>query len=327
MAALLAVIGAAMLAASASAASNTAGLAYTTGSGTGPLSVWVSTANGTQGRRLARGEAPVLSPSGKLVAFGSFGASSQALLIYSASGKLVKRLPGGATPLAWSPDSRYLAIDNHGPVIIDLKTMKTKRLARGVLHGASFAPGGSGRLVYGLSKTLLLSSAVNLYTVGANGRHRKRLTRDGRSANPVWGKLGIAFDRITPRGMNAPEYQIYLLSGGKAKQITDSPSPALVDGLVPLAVSADGAHLVAGYEGEDTDEAYTVDLKTRALHRLTHGSTYVTPWGISRNGKRVLVDLGGFEGPPSGADVATIPFGGGSATVLVKHAGAPSWNQ
>jgi WD40 repeat protein len=246
--------------------------------------------------------------------------------VYSSSGRFVRKTRGGRSVLAWSPDSRYIALSGNGLFVFDVRTGKTRRIARGTVLGASFAPRTPDRLVYGLGSSF--NSPVNLYTVGANGTNRKQLTTDGRSANPVWGRLGIAFDRVTPRGMNAPAYQIYLLSGGQVRQITNlPPAPLLQDGLVPLAVAGGGVHLLAAYQGQDTDQAWTVNLKTGAARRIRSSRGYVTPGGISRNGRRVLLQIGAFQGPASSGMVVTAPFDGGSATVLVRHAASPSWNR
>jgi hypothetical protein len=53
----------------------------------------------------------------------------------------------------------------------------------------------------------------------------------------------------------------------------------------------------------------------------------VTPWGISRDGKRVLVDVGGFEGPANAGKVESLSFAGGSPTILAQHGNVPSWDQ
>ena len=300
-----------------------AGLSYERGTASGQPSVWTAAANGGQPRRLAAGTGSKLSPNGRLVAFGG---TNGGVFVYSSSGTFARKISAGRTVLAWSPDSRYVALTGNGLIIFDVRTGKARRIARGTVFGASFAPRTPDRLVYGLGSSF--TSPVNLYSVSANGINRKQLTTDGRSANPVWGRLGIAFDRVTPRGTNAPAYQIYLLSGGQVRQITNlPPAPLLQDGLVPLAVAGGGVHLLAAYQGQDTDQAWTVNLKTGAARRITFRRGYVTPWGISRNGRRVLIQIGAFEGPASRGTVAAVPFGGGSGTVLVRHAAAPSWNR
>ncbi len=46
--------------------------------------------------------------------------------------------------------------------------------------------------------------------------------------------------------------------------------------------------------------------------------------GLSADGRTVLVQRGYFDDPVH-QSVATIPFGGGRATVLVAHGSDPSW--
>jgi hypothetical protein len=181
--------------------------------------------------------------------------------------------------------------------------------------------------VFGLATSQLFTSAANLYTINVDGTDKAQLTHDGRSFYPVWGASGIVYDHFKLRGNNAPAYQLYVLNGGHTRQITHSHPGLVVDGLVPLSLSSSGNQLMASYEGTDTDEAYTVNIKTGAVHRLTDKNVYVSAAAISRNGKRALVDLGGFEGPPGAGSIGTIPFAGGKTTVLVKHAGTPSWDQ
>lgn len=299
-------------------------LAYVTFANNNTLA-WVGGPNGQNPTQLAQADEPTVSPNGQFVALVS-STNIQAVLVYSVNGTLVARYSGAEGPLTFSSNSRYLAMQRGGLQVADLSSGAVRQLARGQFRGASFAPTGS-RLVYGLSKSEALNSPVNLFTINANGTSRKQLTTNGRSANPVWGSKGIAFDQITYRGtQSAPSAQLYVMSGGRTRQITNLKIPSLLTGLVPMYIASDGVHMVAAYSGQDTDQAWTVNLSTKKLVRLTASKQYVSPYGISRNGKRALVALGGFEGPPTGS-VATIPFSGGKATILVKHAGIPSWNQ
>ncbi|HEV3054645.1 MAG TPA: hypothetical protein VGX45_08340, partial [Solirubrobacteraceae bacterium] len=111
------------------------------------------------------------------------------------------------------------------------------------------------------------------------------------------------------------------------QQITHTNPGLLVSGLAPIAVSADGTHLAADYGGQDTDSGYAVNLVTHKVTQLRAGQQNVTAWGISRDGQRVLVSVGGFQQGPSTGKVETMPFGGGAPTLLVAHGDDPSWNQ
>jgi Tol biopolymer transport system component len=320
---------------------NAIGLAYITGdTNGGHLGVWVATASGTHQRKLNGGGIPALAPNGQLVAVSS-GAGPSALVLYTSAGAVDHRFFNAkqvsAGPLAWSPDSRYLAvgltdvndfktIGKSGVAVIDTTSGTTTMIAGGYTWGLSWSPTGD-TLVYGLATSQSANPTVNLYTSNPTRTARAQLTNDGHSGNPVWGKRGIAFDRIKNRPKWAPAYQIYLLSGGHAQQITHTKPGLLVSGLAPIAVSADGTRVAADYGGQDTDSGYTVDLVTHKVTQLRAGQQNVTAWGISRDGKRVLVSVGGFQGPPSTGKVETMPFGGGAPALLVAHGDNPSWNQ
>lgn len=312
-----------------------AGLAYTTGGATSTPWVWVANGNGSDAHKLVHGDDPKLSPNGGFVAFSAYGETG-ATEIYTVGGTLVDKVPD-SSPVAWSPDSRYVAIErsvgtgtSSKLVVFDTNTKQAQTLVQGQLYGVSFAPSGADRLVFGLAHSQSFNAPANLYTINVNGTGKTQLTHNGKSDEPIWGSRGIVFDEFTARGTNAPVDQLFELSSGHIRQITHSHPGLLVSGLAPLAISAGGTRAVAVYGGTDTAEAYTVNLSTGATRRLVdkgHPNLYVSPDSISANGKRALVVLGGFEQAPSAGSIATIPFGGGSATVFVKHAADPSWDQ
>jgi WD40 repeat protein len=318
------------------------GLAYLTGDNNGGhLGVWVASASGAHQRKLNGGGIPALAPNGQVVAVSNLTGGSSALVLYTPAGavdqKFFNAKQVSAGPLAWSPDSRYLAvgltdvndvntIGKSGIAVIDTTNGTITMIAKGYAWGLSWSPTGD-TLVYGLANSQSASPSVNLYTTNPTGTTRAQLTHDGHSGNPVWGKRGIAFDRIKNRPKWDPAYQIYLLSGGHFQQITHTKPNILVSGLAPIAVSADGIHLATDYGGQDTDSGYTVNLVTHKVTQLRAGQQNVTAWGISRDGKRVLVSVGGFEQGPSTGKIETMAFGGGAPTLLVAHGDDPSWNQ
>jgi dipeptidyl aminopeptidase/acylaminoacyl peptidase len=336
-----AVLVGAAIAAGGASASDPLGLTFSAGGNGGQPTVWVAQADGSHARNVGVGSVPLLAPNGESVAFSPQGGSN-ALVIESPSGTVTGKFFNGrqvsAASLAWSPDSRYLAVQladtqhlnsvgRSGIAIVDTHTGTTVMVAHGIVYAASWSPTGD-KLVYGLAKSVKFTAPTNLYTCDANGGSVKQVTNNGDSLQPVWGKLGIAFDRSQSRGtQKAPLYQIYLLHNGHTTQITHVPVGPLVFGLVPVAVSANGRRLIAEYGGTDTSNAYTVDLGTHATHEVkVHGQT-VTGWGISRDGKRLLIVFGGFEQSANHGKVESIPWGGGTPTVLEQHGNEPSWNQ
>ena len=317
-------------------------LTYT--SGLSSPTVWLANANGKQARRLGPGAQPLVAPSGSAVAATAIGSKGAALSVYrpgSPTGRYFNLSKVNAVALAWSPDSRYLAVEfdsvstsgkGSGLAVIDTRTNKVTTIATGSACGASFAPRRPDRLVYAQApgSFACLNGHVNVFTVTATGADSRQLTHDGLSLNPVWGPRSIAFDRATPRGKTEPpECQVWLMrsDGSHLRQVTHLKVGPLVEGLVPLSFSANGNRLLTAFEGQDTSETWTIQFPSGRARQLTIAGQSVQAGGISRNGKTVLVDFGGFERAPSRAKVATIPFGGGHATVLVEHAGEPTWNR
>jgi hypothetical protein len=312
--------------------------------------VWTIRADGTQNTRVGPGFTPLIAPNGAQVAASLFGASAgasetgPALAIYSTNGTPTQdyfTLKGETTePLAWSRDGRFLAVDVlstsiespaklSGLAIVDAQTGTAKVIAHGQVLGASFAPNGSDEVVYGLAASDSPNARVNVYRSGADGSAKVALTRDGRSLFPVWGPSGIAYDRERPRKLDAPVYQIWLRSpSGATRRLTNIRVRSLVSGLTPLAFSADGSRLLAQFVGQDTSEAWTVQVTTGRARRLTASGARLPlqAAGISADGSTLLVNEGGFEGPASEGRIATLPFAGGRSTVLVAHGSQASWN-
>lgn len=315
-------------------------LAYVTGSvTTNRSSVWMAGAIGVAPRRLAAGWAPQLSPDGNRIAF--IPRSGAALAVDASGGRTIGRFFDARRALAyafaWSPDSRYLAValqptgSRHAPSsslqVIDLRHHTVRGIAGGWVRGLSFAPRGPDRIVFGLGRSEGDGRVgpVDLYTAAVAGGPLRRLTRDGLSLNPLWTTRGIVFDRETlGRRGNVPGYQLWRLANRHAAAITHLTVFWLDNGLVPVAASADGRRLVANLVGQDSDQAWAVDLTTGAARALPAG---VTAAGISRDGRRVLVQTTTAAANPSAGQVEAIPFSGGPATVLVVHAGEPSWDE
>jgi hypothetical protein len=326
-------------------------LAYVTGTERSSPAVWVANASGGQAKRLGLGLEPLISPNGQWVATSAFGTvvgtqeQGPAIVIYpttAAAAPLNELSLATATaqPLAWSPDSRYLAVfmqsnsvtniaQGSGLAVIDTTTGAVTTIAHGQIYGASFAQDGSDRIVYGRAPSLSPSAPANLYMSAPDGSGRRALTTDGRSLNPVWGPQYIAYDREHLRRNYAPRYDIWLRAPGSstARRLTNVPADKLVVGLVPIAFSANGSRLLSEFEGEDTSAAWTVRVPSGRARPITFRNQSVVGAGISSDGSTLLVDLGSFEAPPSAGRVASIPFAGGRPKVLVAHGAQASWNR
>jgi hypothetical protein len=324
-------------------------LAYVTETATSTSEVWLASASGSEPKLLGPGTQPLLAPDGQSVAVSLFGATpgpeehGPAIGVYSASGAPVADSfdleTATSTPLAWSPDSRYLAVyrQSNEPVLIaqgsgldvlDVQTGAIASIAEGVIYGVSFARDGSDRLVFALAHSLSPSASVNLYESEVDGAGLHPITSNGRSLDPVWGPSFIAYDRERMRKLS-PEYQIWLESpggGAPVRRVTHIPVNALSQGLVPLAFSANGNRLLAEFEGEDNSDAYAVSVASGHARAVTVHGRAVEGAGISASGSTLLVDEDALFGPPSDGRVASVPFAGGSSHVLVPHGSQASWN-
>jgi hypothetical protein len=320
-------------------------LTYETATANSTPQVWVASVTGANAHRLGPGQQPLLAPDGAFVAASLFGvqageASGPAVVLYpTAGGVPTYRLSLRQATyqlLAWSADSRYLALETQGGAelaestlaLLDTTTGAVTTLAHGQIYGASFAPNGSDEVVFGLARSLSLSARVNIYVAHVDGSDRHALTTDGRSLNPLWGPTAIAFDRERLRHDDAPVFQVWEMhaDGKHAVRLTSMKIPTLVEGLVPFAFSASGARLLTEYEGQDTSAAWTLTVASRHVHQLLVKGQAVTAAGISRGGTKVLVGQGSFERPASDGRVEMLPYGGGEPTVVVAHGALPSWN-
>jgi dipeptidyl aminopeptidase/acylaminoacyl peptidase len=344
--------GAALARPARARAAGTAGvtgrIAYVTSSEAQPEPrIWTALGTGAEPKLLGPGDEPSMAPNGATVAAGLLGAGSArgpSLALYPTVGGSPATFgnlkTASALPLAWSPDSRYLAVElfstaiknvgrKSGLAIVDTSTGKLRTIATGIIYGASFAPDGSDRIVFGRATGQNLESKVNLYIAAAGGGSLKQITSDGRSLNPVWGPRFIAYDRERLRRNDAPVYQIWLRAprAGGARQLTSIRVRSLVSGLTPLGFSADGSRLLAEFGGQDTSEAWTVQVPSGRARRVTVKGQPVVAGAISRDGSRLLVFEGGFEGPAQPDNVVTVPATGGAPTLLVAHANQPTWNE
>lgn len=330
-ASLLAIAIALAIAPAAAQAAVPSKLAYVTGvAGTHPQ-VHAANADGSGAIGLGAGVDALISPDGATVAIVTpYRRSGTSLVVRPAGGGAARTLVSTGNsigPLVWSPDSTRLAVvvNTKRLVAIDVATGASHTVARGQIQGASFSPDGS-QIAYSRSRSARLLAPVNVFVADADGSSARAITHDGRSLYPLWGPTWIAYTHERLRRADAPVYQLRVMrsDGSGVRQLTHLRIPRLLSGLTATAWSSDGSRLLAEYGGQDTSEAWTVDVASGRARDLTGRFDGVIGANLSPDGSTVLVQRGYFDDPRH-QSVATIPFVGGRATVLVRHGSEPSW--
>jgi Tol biopolymer transport system component len=230
----------------------------------------------------------------------------------------------------WSPDSTRLVCESAGPAtrlfMIDVASGRARLLDHASsFSGVAFSPGGD-RIAWARQRGNSVA-VFDLYVAPAAGGPSRRLLPNAFS--PAWGPELIAVTRIKPRGVSSfPLFSVWLLrpDGSGLRQLTHRREPQLIGGLVPLQWSADGSRLLGQRSGEDYAEAYRIDPRTGAASDLTGRDDGVTADALSADGRAVLATRGGFE-PTTGNDVVVIPWAGGRARVVARHAFSPTWTR
>ncbi len=300
--------------------------------------VWAAADDGSARVKLASGELPKISPDGTTVAYETTysGSTRPTLRVIPAAGGTSRLLLKPVWfSFAFSPDSKTIAavtgkeVGQKRLVLIDVASGTVRTIAHGQFSGFSFSP-DSARLVYARAPKDAYPPHSDLLTVAVSGGASTPLTTNHRSVDPVWGAPGIAFVKLrkpTRKG-DAYKQDIYLSDGatGVIRRITTTKVPFLLSGLDPVSWSADGTRLLAEFGGQDTSYAETVDPATGKVRRVGRASDGIVGYDLSADGSTILATTGGYD-PGDPHDVVTIPYTGGTPTVLVRTAFSPDWTR
>lgn len=328
-------------------------LVYTKRWWTPHSAIWVARDDGSAARQLVAGRLPwvvsgpaAISPDGRVVVYSMSKLAGQGgfrLMAVAAAGGRPRVLAPETFFAAWSPDSRTIAatrsigFDHEQLVTIDVNGGAVRTLATVPQLGrVAFSPAGDA-LVYAAGSGL----ASDLYTVPVGGGSSTRLTRNGHSGSPAWGRRWIAFSRWYPTmrvGKPSRKVDLYLIAptGGRVHRITH----LHVRGISPTAWPVGGHRLLAEIASRKppsathataTDWAATVRIPLNTLREIGKPSKANGPFGvvgvaISRDGTTVLGTLR-VRDTMGGIDVVTLPFHGGRPRVLARHALDPSWSR
>jgi Tol biopolymer transport system component len=300
--------------------------------------VWAAADDGSARVQLASGELPAISPDATTVAYETpyRGYTRPTLRVIPAGGGESRLLLKPVWySFVFSPDSKTIAavsgkeVGQKRLVLIDVASGAVRTVAHGQFSGFSFSPDGT-MLVFARAPKDAYPPHSDLLVVPVAGGLPTVLTTNHRSVDPVWGAPGIAFVRLrkpTRRG-DAYKQDIYLLDPATrlARRVTTTKVPFLLSGLDPVAWSADGTRLLAEFSGQDTSYAQTVDPATGAVGRVGRRSDGLVGYDLSADGSTILATTGGYD-PGDHHDIVTIPYTGGTPTVLVPNAFSPGWTR
>ena len=293
--------------------------------------VWVARDDGTQPHKIGRGHSPKVSPDGRWVAWIQSGSPDQVMMRLADRSRKA-RVVGRSSfvgDLLFSPDSKSLGLVlSRRLFAYDIREREEVKAASGSIRGFSFSP-DSGAIVFGTAgRSDAFDAPSDLYYFTLAERVRRRITRDRKSLNPLWGPDGIVHDRMNAREGDAPSYNLFSIQpdGGSLRRITSLRIPSLVSGLVPLEQSANGKRLLADFVGQDTRVAFRVNTETGKAKALDDDfENGLVGFDLTADGRTVLGHTGGPD-PTARHNVVTVPYGGGEPKVLVRRAAFPDWS-
>jgi hypothetical protein len=277
-----------LLSGSAAGAGRETHLVYTRDFGSRQSAVWIADGEGRHRHRLAAGNEGLVSPQGDVVAVGR----GENLYLVRSDGSGERLLARHADPYLWAPDGRTLLVFRDRSLLgLDVRTGRETLLARDDAYEASVSP-DSRAVVYATGEC---GKAADLRVVGLDGRGRRQLTHDGRSAFPLWGPRHITFSRVLVRTCLSPSLWRVRPDGSRRRPILARAPARFMDygyyGLSPLGWLADWKHLVLGLRSEWGNEAVVLHVPSG---RLRHLHRYVED--VASDGALVGTQ-GGAEGP------------------------------
>jgi Tol biopolymer transport system component len=303
--------------------------------------VTVAQDNGKGAKRIGAGTNARVSPDGDLVAFEREGKGNvpEMKLYDIATGKTKTIFSPWreSYAFAWSPDSTMVAALRGGELgtrslyVVNVESGKSTKIATGYFNGVSFSP-DSKEVVFGLAATQDYPAKSDIVRDPVTGGPTSTLTHDHISGYPLWGPQGQI---VFVKQLNAkqrkygPKNDLFLMNanGKGVKRLTHTKVDALTAGLFPTAWSASGDQLLTEFGGQDTSYAVTVNPKTGKEGNLSpdNSETGFAGVALSPDGKTVLGYIGGFEGGTASLKIASVPYTGGKAKVLVSGGFSPSW--
>jgi hypothetical protein len=295
---------------------------------------WVAANDGSGAHRLALGQPYGLSFDGKVVAVQGLGDTTKLRLVPTAGGhQLVTTVHCGGSEVTFSRDGKHAAClvdtttDNvSNLVLIDTGSGKGTTIGTARYDGPpSFSP-DSKKMVVSQWASTDFAKRHDVVVIDVAAPHLTTLLTAG-GLYPVWGPNGVAFSRRRPAKNFAEGANIFLIqpNGTGLRQLTHVKPIPLLFGMVAEAFSSGGGKLLAHLSGQDTDEAWIVDVAKARSHAIGApvGETINTPRAIGKLGRAALLVRNAVSSHPS---VARIDLRTGKLKVLAKNASTAFWS-
>jgi tricorn protease-like protein len=279
---------------------------------------------------------PDLSPDGRRLLYYVPSADEETDDLYVHDfGTDKARLIGPALKAVWSPNGNELAVaDPKTLSFVDLETGERRELVRGDVGGwwwgFSFSPDGKW-VAYVLGEANLNGTdeyRADVFTVRVSDGKTTRLTYDGKSDRPVWGKDWIAYRHHRVIDGFIPIGELWLMRSDGTEQHLLARGPentaAHEYGVEPLEFSDDGERLLAREPRDISLVPVVFSVPGGERRRLSvKGKPDTFAEAFARDGSEVLVHAGGIS---DSYNLYAVPSEGGPARLLADDvSGWGSW--
>jgi hypothetical protein len=313
-----------------------AGLAFTRWTSPEDSSVWVAQGDGSHARRIdAEAFEGKLSPDGRWLVYAVARKQPEGypdVFVRKVSdGK--SRYLGRAAEYEWSRDStRVFLTKRTALLLVDVTSGRRRELAHGDIWGASFAQEGTQLAYVRANGKAGHEYRSDIFVIRLSDGHVTRLTDDGHSDMPVWGRGWIAYRHYYFSGDWSMGRLWLMRTDGSGKQMLargDERVTHAAMGLDPIQFSTDGKRLLACavFEFSCPPVVFRIPEGKKyrlRIERLTRRQESAYSQDLSADGRRLLVDVGPFDGD-QGHRVYVVPVGGARPRLLLDDGNDASW--
>ncbi len=218
--------------------------------------------------------APIWSPTGEWIAFGSGGEANPDVYLVDAVGEQVRNLTGHSAQDrfgAWSPDGQHLLFvsDRDGGNLV----IYAIGVQGGEPTSLSDPASDSARPRWSPDGTKIAfmtnhDEDIEIYVMNADGGNVTRLTdSQGFDGFPAWSPDGKQIAFVSVRDGN-PEIYLMNADGSEPKNLTNNPAQDSLEG--DFAWSPDGAQSLFHSNRDGNDEVYVMNADGSQQSNLTN---------------------------------------------------------